>query len=87
MKELKVKVIGFNVYTRKEFEEEIHFELVRSDNEFDYGNKHYMNVVRPKCKQHYFIDVRYAKTLDIKELAGAWIENYFGENLMSWEVL
>lgn len=90
MKELKVLVKGFDRWTKEAFEEEIAFELVRSSNESDYGNKHYMSVHRPKWKKQNlddFVDVRYAGTLDLKKLAKSWLEQYFGENLKSWEVV
>ena len=82
---LTVVVNGVTAGAKKPFREEIEFELVASK-AFKYGNGLMLIVNRPKWGETEAVDVRYAKTKDLKTLAARWIKDFFGDNLKSYEV-
>ena len=81
---LKLAVNGVNCQG-KEFNDVVVFELVKSKNENDYGTKLYMNVTQKNSGNKHFVDVRYARTTDIKKLAKAWLDDYYGANLRGYK--
>ena len=68
----------------KQFEVEATFTLLPpAKGEAHYGTGCYMTVKIPHEREHY-VDVRYERTRDLKELARRWIEGYYGENLREY---
>ena len=81
---LTLAVNGYNCIG-KPFSDVVVFELVKSDNENDYGTKLYMSVTLKNSGYEDYVDVRYAGTRDINKLAKGWLDGYYGENLRSYK--
>lgn len=83
-KTLKLLVKGIVKHeNNKPFEEEITFKLVPTSAQ-PYGNKLAMIVERPKWNETKGVDVRYARTSDINELAKMWLDDFFGDYVQSY---
>ena len=68
----------------KQFEEKVTFTLYPpKDGEPRYGTGYYMGVDFENGNDAY-VDVRYAKTTDIKKLADQYINDYWGKNLREY---
>ena len=69
----------------KAFETTAKFTLIPPDpGEQHYGTGCYMSVEYGNGNDDY-VDVRYARTTDIKKLAEAFIKDHWGENLREYE--
>ena len=76
-----------NMAKPKQFEQTIKFEMCPPNpNEPHYGTGYYMLVVFPDNNEH-VIDVRYAKTTDVKTLAESFIKDYWGKNLREYKFI
>lgn len=62
----------------KAFTVKLEFILHPPKDSNHYGTGYYMSVITPSFD--YYVDVRYAQTLDIEKLADAWIRDNYGKN-------
>lgn len=75
---MKATVKG-KTQTGRNFEVEIHFEMIPpKENDRYYGTGYYMAVEMPSSE--HLVDVRYEGTTDVEILADRFIKNQYGEN-------